>query len=217
MTGPGSRVSAILAGVRRRQRQSESAGHIGIGLTVKSGWAAMVLVRTSDRLEVLNSTRVELSDPDVPESRQPFHDGFSKAREPGQELTNVLKSVHRYGSRSLVDSLDSVAAGADIGWAAVVVGSLIEPERLGNTHMRIHAQEGQLFRELVVDTLRRRGLQTRVWRDRDLYGLASDALGRSEAAIRTLLTQAGKDHAGPWRAEQKAAALAAWIAPLAKR
>lgn len=190
---------------------------VGVGLTVKSGWAAMVLVRKSDRLEVLNSTRVELSDPDVPESRQPFHDGFGKARETGQELARLLKSVHRYGSRSLADALDSVVTDQDIGWAAVVVGSLIEPERLGNTHMRIHAQEGHLFRELVVDTLRRRGLQTRVWRDRDLYGLASDALGRSEAAIRTLLTQAGKNHSGPWRAEQKAAALAAWIAPLARR
>lgn len=108
-------------------------------------------------------------------------------------------------------------AGEEIGWAAVVVGSLIEPERLGNTHMRIHAQEGQLFRELVVETLHGRGLQTRVWRDRDLYGLASHALGRSETAIRASLTKAGKDHPGPWRAEQKAAALAAWIAPLAKR
>lgn len=48
--------------------RARARGRVGIGLTVKSGWAAMVLVRTSDRLELLNSTRVELSDPDVPES-----------------------------------------------------------------------------------------------------------------------------------------------------
>lgn len=186
---------------------------VGVGLTVKSGWAAVVLVRRSDGLELLHSMRVELSDPDVPESRQPFHDGFSNARTPGPELTRLLTSVHTYGSRALADALNRCAAGTGeaIGRAAVVVGSLIEPESLGNTHMRIHAKEGQLFRELVVDTLRRRRIRTHVWRDRDLYGAAFGVLGRSESATRAYLTQLGKGRVGPWRAEQKAAALAAWL------
>lgn len=181
---------------------------------MKSGWAAMVLVRRSHGVELLDSMRVELSDPDVPESRQPFHDGFSTARTPGRALTRLLTSVHTYGSRALAEALDRYTAGTgvDIGSAAVVVGSLIEPESLGNTHMRIHASEGQLFRELVVDALRRRGIHTHVWRDRDLYRAASGRLGRSEPAIRTYLTQLGKGQIGPWRAEQKAAALAAWLA-----
>lgn len=187
--------------------------HVGVGLTVKSGWAAMVLVCRADRLELLESRLVELSDPAVPESRQPFHDGFAKALAPGRELTRPLASIRTHGSRALADALDQqlFGSGKGISCAGVVVGSLVDPESLGNTHMRIHAREGQLFRELVVGALTARGIRTQVFRSRDLDGVATGVLGRSESAIRTTVAQLGKSSSGPWRAEQKAAALAAWL------
>ena len=50
-----------------------------------------------------------------------------------------------------------------------------------------------------------------VWRERDLFGTAGERLGRKELALRTALLNLGRDVPGSWRAEQKAAALAAWI------
>ena len=44
-----------------------------------------------------------------------------------------------------------------------------------------------------------------------LYGLAKERLRRSEAAVRTTLADLGRNLEGPWRAEHKLAALAAWL------
>jgi hypothetical protein len=49
------------------------------------------------------------------------------------------------------------------------------------------------------------------WRERDLLGTARERLGTQEAAVRTALLGLGRNVEGSWRAEQKAAALAAWL------
>jgi hypothetical protein len=60
------------------------------GFTVKSGWASAVLVTETDGSpRVADSRRVELSDPGIPESRQPYHAGFGKARDGGPELAGT--------------------------------------------------------------------------------------------------------------------------------
>src|SRR3989475_807242 len=47
---------------------------IAVGFRVKSGWAAaIVLSGPSSSPSVLHARRIELCDPAVPESRQPFH------------------------------------------------------------------------------------------------------------------------------------------------
>ena len=63
----------------------------------------------------------------------------------------------------------------------------------------------------LKDAVERRKLASSMWRERDLYGLASTRLKRAEPELRRLLTSLGKDLAGSWRAEHKAAALAAWL------
>jgi hypothetical protein len=92
-----------------------------------------------------------------------------------------------------------------------VVGSLIEPERIGNEHIRIHALEGQLFRRVVEDGAVRSGLTCSIWRERDLYATAAAVLEQPEPALRGTVVALGRTIAGSWRAEQKAAALAAWL------
>jgi hypothetical protein len=54
-------------------------------------------------------------------------------------------------------------------------------------------------------------LRVRIWRERDLYALAAGAFQQPEPALRGTLVSLGRTVAGPWRAEQKAAALAAWL------
>jgi len=93
----------------------------------------------------------------------------------------------------------------------IVVGSLVDPATLGNSHIRIHALEGQLFRGVVIDAARRAQLRTEVWRERDVHEVAVHALGRTERDLKNDLAQLGRQVDGPWRAEQKHAALAAWL------
>jgi hypothetical protein len=163
---------------------------------------------------VVLSRRVELCDPDDPDARQPYHDGFGTARRRGSELTRLITSVKRYGARSVSDLLhESATQGHPLLGVGIVVGSLIDPQKIANDHIRIHAEEGRLFRGVVEDAAVRGTLPHQVWRDRDLLAVAADAFASPEDTIRRRLAALGKAKAvpGPWRAEQKSAALAAWL------
>jgi hypothetical protein len=92
-----------------------------------------------------------------------------------------------------------------------VVGSLVDPESIANEHIRIHALEGRLFRTVLVEAADAGGLTCSIWRERDLYAEAAHSLRRSEPALRATVTALGRTVDGSWRAEQKAAAVAAWL------
>jgi hypothetical protein len=184
-----------------------------IGFTVKSGWAcAVLLIGPASSPRVMDSRRVELSDPAVPESRQPYHAGFGTARKADQSLSRLVTSVKRYGRRSVTELIRHYQTlGPSVRGAGVVVGSLIEPERIANDHIRIHALEGRLFRSVVNDAAKTEGLSCSIWRERDLYGVAANRLKLPEKRLRDTLAALGRETAGGWRAEQKMATLAAWI------
>jgi len=184
-----------------------------IGFTVKSGWASVVLLTgPAASPRVMSSCRIELSDPAIPESRQPYHAGFGTARSAGRELSQLVAGVKRFGRKSVSDLIRQYQAGEhDVYGAGVVVGSLIDPKSIANDHIRIHALEGRLFRGVVQDAAARSHLPCSIWRERDLYASAAAVLERPEQALRDELKVMGTGVAGAWRAEQKTAALAAWL------
>jgi hypothetical protein len=156
--------------------------------------------------------RVDLSDPADPDARQPYHAGFGTARGPGRELSGLVASVKRFGKKSVTDLVRSCeGTGHEIRGVGLVVGSLVDPETIANDHIRIHALEGRLFRTIVEHAVERRGIPCSTWRQRDLNEVATKALALGDSAIRARLAALGHDVGGPWRAEQKTAALAAWI------
>jgi hypothetical protein len=189
-----------------------AAATAAVGFTVKSGWAAAVAIaEMRDGFRVLDSRRVELCDPDLPESTQPYHDGFATMRTPGPKLTRLLSSVRTFGRRSVVQFLDEARAEAGkLRGAGMIVGSLIDPSTIGNEHIRIHAMEGKLFREVLLDAAEQSGLRCGVWRERDVMAAARAALELSDASIAQALARCGAARK-PWRTEQKRAALAAWL------
>ncbi|HEY7684378.1 MAG TPA: hypothetical protein VH879_17175 [Gemmatimonadales bacterium] len=75
-----------------------------------------------------------------------------------------------------------------------------------------HAYEGQLFRVILEQALEAHGLRLVVVRGRDLLDRATAVLGQSEPALRSRVTELGRMVGSPWRSEQKAATLAAWLA-----
>lgn len=183
---------------------------LAVGFTVKSGWTAAVLIAGArDGFAVVESRRLEISDPEVPDGRQPYHAGFGTAREAGEELRALVRSVKSFGRRSIARWLRDCAKHGKIRGAGIVVGSLIDPATIANDHIRIHAMEGQLFRGVVIDAAEKAGLRCAVHRERDLFGEAARRLRKSDHAIRAMLTEIGKVVDGGWRAEQKMAALAA--------
>ena len=183
-----------------------------VGFTVKSGWACAVLLEgTAAEPRVADCRRVDISDPSIPDAKQPYHAGFGTARDAGDELKRLVASVKSYGGKSIGALLREYAQGRALRGAGVVVGSLIDPMTIANDHIRIHAMEGRLFRTVVIDAAEALRLKCAVSRERDLYGEAVKSLKKPEPAIRKTLADIGRGIDGGWRAEHKAAALSAWM------
>jgi hypothetical protein len=126
-------------------------------------------------------------------------------------LKRRVQSVRRATERSIADLMQRwTDDGCTIHRAALVVGSVIDSELIANPHIRAHALEGRLFRTVLEDALRSRGIQCAIFTERDVYPTASNLLGQSPIQIRRTIAEFGRSASVPWRADQKAAAVAAW-------
>jgi hypothetical protein len=184
-----------------------------LAFTVKSGWASAVLLAgAASSPRVVDSRHVELCDPASPESRQPYHAGFGTARASGAALSRLVASVNAFGERSVATLiLQHRASRYNICGIGIVAGSLIDPGTIDNDHIRIHALEGQLFRGVVETAARNCNVSCTIWRQRDLTAAARGRLELPDAELTRRVVLLGRDVPGPWRAEQKAAAVAAWL------
>lgn len=190
---------------------------IAVGFRVKSGWAAaVVLSGPSSSPSVLLARRIELSDPAVPESRQPFHavDEAQGELERNEDRIEKRLQVVRHVTRQSIEKLlaDCLANGWTPGRAGIVTGSLVDPTTIHSPHIRAHALEGRLFRTVVEDALRAHDLSCVVLGEKTAFKAASQALHRDEDALERTLANLGHRVEGPWRSEEKLAALAAWVA-----
>jgi hypothetical protein len=186
---------------------------VALGFRVKSGFAVAVIVSGSAAAPVPLARRiVALSDPEVEETKQPYHDGFGTAREDRKEIERLTKIIQRCATRSIADLLaDEAFNDGHCRGAGLVVGSVIDPADVGNPHIRAHANEGRLFRTVLEAALRGHGIECSVVVEKALGAQALKTLGRSDGQIKKIVGAFGSRLEGPWRAEEKAAATAAWM------
>ena len=181
---------------------------IAVGFRVKSGFAiAVALEGPASTPNALFRRIVEMSDPKVPETRQPYHDGFYQTEEDGREIARRVKIVERCAKQSLAALLKDLR----VTRAGLIVGSLIDPRNVGNPHIRAHAHEGQLFRTVLKGALRSRGVRCQVIVEKELPATTAAGLRQPPREITRALNRFGKALGSPWRADEKAAATAAWL------
>jgi len=185
-----------------------------IGFRVKSGWAtAVLLAGPIQGPHVLDRRAIDLSDPAVPESRQPYHARMGMLETDEGKLARRRMIVTAATRQSVRDLLrDYRKGGHTVRAVGLVVGSMIEPARITNPHIRAHALEGRLFRTVLEAAVCSCRLSCSVVVERDLYARAADVLGRSQDELKRLVTNVGRPPGGPWRADEKTACLAAWLA-----
>jgi hypothetical protein len=173
---------------------------------------AALLGGPSQAPHLLDRRKVDLSNPAAPELRQPYHAARGVGLAEGDTLARRLQAIEDFSQQSLSRVVGEYgnARNALCG-AGLVVGSEVDPARIGNQHIRAHALEGRLFRRVVEAAMAGRGLSCSVWVERVLYGTAMQQLGRSEAQIKTVVTELGRGAIGGWRSDDKAAAVAAWL------
>ena len=177
---------------------------VALGFRAHSGWAAMVAVAGAmDAPRIVERRRVVIADPEMPDSKQPYH---AAAELPIVKAEALLgKSVQ--SSRAL--ALDAISAtvralqsqGYVVAGCSVLRGSgraLPGLEAILASHALIHTAEGELFRDVLVWAAQECHLR--------VIGVAEKML---DAASLKRIASLGKSIGPPWTQDQKYAALAA--------
>jgi hypothetical protein len=192
----------------------EKSPQLAIGFRVKTGRAtAVVMVGPAAAPRVLSRKSLQLWDPAIPESHQPWHADFElPPDESARVVPAALKAVERVALSALRELADEVRSthGSILG-IALVAGSSTDPESIHNPHMRAHAREGQLFPQALAAAAKSMRIPAIMLVESEVFTSAAAKLGKSPDAIKLAVTQLGRNIGKPWSAEEKTAAAAAWI------
>lgn len=190
-----------------------------LGFRVKSGWAMSVLLTgPANAPKFIQCRAVLLSDPKIPQSKQPYHAALELSSSEAKTVTKKLRKIVTDAAKKSVRELlyEASELQYEVRGAGLVVGSLADPETLHNEHIRAHGLEGQLFRTALEDALHKREISCDVLLEKTAYTTASPALHKSTEEAKKWIADMGESHEGSWRSEEKLAALAAWMALCAR-
>ena len=182
---------------------------------MRPGRAVVVILKGTRRAPgIVLRHEIDLADPWVRESMHPYHQelgdsGAHGIRARRRGCTAAGKSA-KHAVRSLLRDMRS--HGLVPRGAAIVVASLADPAQIPGAHARAHAQEGKLYRDAVGDALATYGLRVATWPGKSIRSVAVARLGLSEQDVDGMLKVFSRGVGTPWRAPEKQAALAAWLA-----
>src|SRR5437764_12059169 len=184
-----------------------------LGLRVKSGWAAAVLLTGTPRSpQLCDVRRIELSDPQHPETRQPYHAAMGKLERDARKIDQRVEVVRGIAQQSIATLLASYQRqNLRIRRAALVVGSQIDPDSIANPHIRAHAFEGRLFRSVLEESLRAHRIRANILIERHAYAHAVEELKQTNKSGRGEIQDLGGEPETPWPAAQRLRAVAAWL------
>jgi hypothetical protein len=191
-----------------------STALVSIGLRAKTGRAiAVVLGGSPESPVVLFKTEIKLVDPKYPATAQPYH-GVMEL--PGPEwsgaVSKAARAIELVATRSLAKMIEELRAnGNKVAKVGVVGAPERDLARIGNPHIRAHAAEGILFRRVLELGAKANGLKSQTFSDRDFDKVATAQLSGNHSKIKQRLDNLRQSVSPPWRADEKAAAMAAWI------
>jgi hypothetical protein len=182
----------------------------GVGLVVRPGRATVVILQGTRRLPAMVLRHeIDLGDVWVPESLHPYH---RELGDPGPAGTRARQrgcaAARRASSRAIRRLVGDMRSHgfAPHGMAIVRSGSTKTTDALG-AHARAHAEERRLYGDAVEAALGACGLRATSFVAEDLRALATKRVADVDATLRAFSHVVGT----PWRAQEKHAALAAWL------
>lgn len=195
------------------ERRKETA----LGFAPHSGWAVVVGVGgNAAKPEVLLRARVEMADPALRGSKQPYH---AVGRLPLEEAARRLKRFEESAQAMAYETLCSVTTKLrGSGYMPTVAGILESSGRKGDplesilaSHALIHTADGNHFREALAHACTRSEIAVHRVRSRELLDLATVALGMRGERIQASVQALGRSLGPPWDSDHKSAALVAWM------
>lgn len=195
----------------------EAAGVAVVAFAPHSGWAAAVaLGGPGHEPRVLARSRVVLAGPDAPESKQPYHAVEALGVEEAGRCLDGYRAVAEALAYAQLQALAKELAGR--GYPVATIGVLESSGRKGSSlasilssHALIHTADGDHFRGALVVAAQRCKLPVSRVRARDLEAEAEAGLGRPARQLWRAIAELGRQVGPPWGADQKSAALLAWL------
>jgi hypothetical protein len=177
-----------------------------LGLRVKSGSAIIAVIDGEPTAwRVVHCGQVLLTVPAGPYARFPYHPLIEMDAESGRAASREAVAIVRSESRKQLGSLLKSLAPLDS--AGVVAGSATDPNRIFNPHIRAHARESQLFREVVITALDRAQIPYQVLRDKEALREFASKIRTPEPEAWEMISRGGQGVVKPWRIDEKLAAL----------
>ena len=188
---------------------------VSIGLRAKTARAvAVVLAGPLDSPRVVSREEIVLSDPAMPATSQPYHEVMELPWE--RATVAVRKSARRIeaiASRALARLIgDAQGKGYEVRAIGIVGAGNRNLGKIGSTHIRAHAAEGVLFREVLEVAAVANKVHSKTFDQRSIDETAALELQIPNERLKARLGEMGRAVGSPWRADEKAAAVAAWLA-----
>lgn len=189
-----------------------------LGFRAHSGWAALVAVAGTPRSPaVLFRRRIELVDPAVPGAKQPYHEAegksLPKAREIIRRCSQDANRLARKAFREAVAELEKNGHRVVGCGLLLASGRPLPPlEAILVSHALIHAADGELFRDALARAGADSGVPITRVREKELLPRVTAELRISADELKLAIRELGRSLGPPWRADEKYAALAGWLA-----
>jgi hypothetical protein len=187
---------------------------VALGFRAKTGRAIFAaLAEPYTAPEFFWRGETALVDPKLPATSEPYHFVMELPWE--QALVDVQPLVARIeiaASDAVASLIRDVRAMNGKVCAIGIVGSVDRPiAKIGNPHIRAHAAEGILFRRVLESAAKRHKIPFRAFSEVEVAASAASELGGA-AKVGAHLKLLGRTAGAPWRADERAAATAAWLA-----
>ncbi len=206
--------------MRRLQKKAVETSvrtQAALGFRAHSGWAALVVVAGPPHVPaVIDRRRIEIADPEIPGSKQPFHaaEGWplTKAEEYLRQCILKSKLLARRAVSAVVAGLRE--QGHDVVGCGILAASGRPLTTLAATlasHALIHTAEGELFRNALIEAGEHCALAVTKVSERELYARGVADLGLPVQELRSRITDLGRPLGPPWSQDEKHAALIGWM------
>jgi hypothetical protein len=187
-----------------------------IGLRPHSGWAALVVIAGDvGSPEAADRRRIEIADPSIPGSKQPYHAAEELRLDRAERLlARCAEAARRRATDALAEAVaESRRNGYRVAGCALLLSAgrpLPELEKVLASHALIHAGDGEFFRDALRQAAEACDLPLLGLRERELTVQAPAELGIDRKELPRRLVELGRDLGAPWTVDQKLASLAAW-------
>lgn len=188
-----------------------------VGFAPHSGWAAMVVLSGDPASpQVLRRERIEIADPRLSGSKQPYH---AVEKLPVKAAAKRLARYSETAGELAYRAVSRVVAELrDQKCTLVSAGILDSSGRQGPTlesilasHALIHTADGEHFRQALTEACDRCGIQVARVPVKQLLARASESFRRPADQLQAGVQALGRSVGPPWGSDQKSAALFAWM------